>query len=60
VHGFATLRAEGAGTGLLTDPEVPEGVLALVVAACAATLGSGAAATTMPELRKSSGPAERS
>ena len=34
VHGFATLRAEGAGTGLLTDPEMPEGVLALVVAAC--------------------------
>lgn len=38
VHGFATLRAEGAGGALLTDPEVPEGLLALVVAACAAPL----------------------
>jgi AcrR family transcriptional regulator len=49
VHGLATLRAEGAGAGLLADPEVPEGLLALVVAACAAPVpGSGVPPATAP------------
>jgi AcrR family transcriptional regulator len=49
MHGLATLRAEGAGAGLLTDPEVPEGLLALVGAACAAPVrGSGVLPATEP------------
>ncbi len=39
VHGFCTLRAEGAGTELWT-PEVAEDLLALIVDACTAPRGT--------------------
>lgn len=48
VHGFATLRAEGAGAGLLTEPAVPEGLLALVVAACAVPITTASESSGSP------------
>jgi AcrR family transcriptional regulator len=47
VHGFCTLRAEGAGAELWT-PEVAEDLVALIVAACAAPVGTPPAAGRAP------------
>gem|GEM_PF-503037 len=40
VHGFATLRAEGADTGLLGEAGVAQGLIDIVVAACAEDWGA--------------------